>query len=335
MEAKPEILVVGGAGYIGSHMCKRLAGGGYRPVVLDNLDRGHRAAVQWGPLITGAMDDDDLLDRVFSRHRFAAVMHFAAFAYVGESVQDPALYYRNNLAAPLALLDAMRRHGVGRFIFSSTCAIYGEPRQLPIPEDHPQAPINPYGWTKKLVEQVLADYGRAYGLESVCLRYFNAAGADPDAEIGEDHDPETHLIPLVLQAALGRRPSVAIFGDDYDTEDGTCVRDYIHVCDLAEAHLLALQGLLAGKGGGAFNLGNGRGYSVRQVIETARRVSGRDIVAKIAPRRDGDPARLVGSSEKFISRFGWRPRFADLETIIETAWRWHRAHPDGFGDSKC
>jgi UDP-glucose-4-epimerase GalE len=327
-----EILVVGGAGYIGSHMCKALARNGFVPVTLDNLARGHRQAVQWGPLITGDMDDPDLLDRLFSNHDFGAVMHFAAFAYVGESVENPALYYRNNLAAPMVLLDAMVRHGIDRFIFSSTCAIYGEPQQIPIPENHPQQPINPYGWTKKTVEQILADFGRAYGLNSVSLRYFNAAGADPEGEIGEDHDPETHLIPLVLQTALGQRERVRIFGDDYDTDDGTCVRDYVHVNDLAAAHLLALAHLLDGGRGGAYNLGNGRGYSVRQVIDTARRVTGRAIAADPAPRRAGDPARLVGSSETFKSTFGWQPRFADLETIIETAWHWHRNHPRGYGN---
>ncbi|MBI9086955.1 MAG: UDP-glucose 4-epimerase GalE [Desulfobacterales bacterium] len=326
------ILVVGGAGYIGSHMCKALARSGYLPVVLDNLGRGHREAVQWGPLVTGDMDDSDLLDRTFSARPFEAVMHFAAFAYVGESVTDPALYYRNNLAAPMVLLDAMRRHGMDRFIFSSTCAIYGEPNRIPIAEDHPQRPINPYGWTKKTVEQILADYGRAYGLKSVSLRYFNAAGADPDGEIGEDHDPETHLIPLVLQTALGQRDTVRIFGDDYPTEDGTCIRDYVHVNDLADAHLLALERLLAGGGGGAYNLGNGRGFSVQEVIHTARRVTGCAIPAEKAPRRPGDPARLIGSSDKFIAECGWRPRFADLESMVTTAWNWHRNHPDGYGD---
>jgi UDP-glucose 4-epimerase len=330
MNGKKVILVVGGAGYIGSHMCKVLAANGCLPVVLDNLDRGHREAVQWGPLVKGSMDDPEQLNEIFATWPIEAVMHFAAFTYVGESVQDPALYYRNNLASPLMLLDAMRRHGVNRFIFSSTCAIYGEPRQIPIPEDHPRQPINPYGWTKRMVEQVLADYGQAYGLQSVCLRYFNAAGADPDGEIGEDHDPETHLVPLVLETALGKREAIRIFGNDYPTPDGTCIRDYIHVNDLAAAHLLALEHLLDGGEGGAYNLGNGRGYSVTEVINTARRVTDREIPTESAPRRDGDPARLVGSSEKFISQFGWQPQFADLEAIIETAWRWHRSHPDGY-----
>ena len=325
------ILVVGGAGYIGSHMCKALAQRGYLPVVLDNLGRGHGEAVQWGPLVTGAMDDPHLLDRTLSAWPFEAVMHFAAFAYVGESVTDPALYYRNNLAAPMVLLDAMGRHGVDRFIFSSTCAIYGEPSRIPITEDHPQAPINPYGWAKKTLEQILVDYGRAYGLKSVSLRYFNAAGADPDGEIGEDHDPETHLIPLVLQTALGQKETVRIFGDDYPTEDGTCIRDYVHVNDLADAHLLALERLLAGGGSGAYNLGNGRGFSVREVIDTARRVTGCVIPVENAPRRPGDPARLIGSSDRFMTGYGWRPRFADLESIVKTAWNWHRSHPNGYG----
>ncbi len=325
------ILVVGGAGYIGSHMCKQLAQSGFKPVVLDNLSRGHRAAVRWGPLVTGAADDPEVLERVFTTYPIEAVMHFAAFAYVGESVEHPDRYYRNNMAAALGLLEAMVRHQVLRFIFSSTCAIYGEPEMVPIPESHPQAPINPYGWTKKIVEQMLADFQTAYGLQSVSLRYFNAAGADPDGEIGEDHDPETHLVPLVLQTALGQRSDIAIFGDDYPTPDGTCIRDYVHVNDLAAAHLTALERLLEDKPGGQYNLGNGTGYSVREVIDTARSVTGRDIAERITPRRSGDPARLIGAADKARRDLGWQPAYPDLESIIETAWRWHRVHPGGYG----
>jgi UDP-glucose-4-epimerase GalE len=325
------ILVVGGAGYIGSHMCKQLAQSGYTPVVLDNLSRGHSAAVQWGPLVTGEADDPKTLHRVFTSYPIEAVMHFAAFAYVGESVEHPDRYYRNNMAAALGLLEAMVRHKVMRFIFSSTCAIYGEPEAVPIPESHPQAPINPYGWSKKVVEQMLADFRTAYGLESVSLRYFNAAGADPDGEIGEDHDPETHLIPLVLQTALGQRKDIAIFGDDYPTPDGTCIRDYVHVNDLAAAHLTALERLLADQPGGQYNLGNGTGYSVREVIDTARSVTGREIPTRIVPRRPGDPARLIGAADKARRDLGWQPAYPDLTAIIETAWRWHRTHPNGYG----
>lgn len=325
-----KILVVGGAGYIGSHMCKHLSKNGYSPLVLDNLVYGHREAVQWGPLIQGSIEDARLLDKVFSEHDIYGVMHFAAYAYVGESVEDPAKYYRNNVAATLCLLEAMVRHGIDRFIFSSSCATYGEPVRIPMTEDHPQSPINPYGRTKLMVEQVLEDFERAYGLRSISLRYFNAAGADPDGELGEDHNPETHLIPLVLQTALGRREAIHIFGDDYPTTDGTCVRDYIHVEDLSHAHLIAMERLLDGASGEKFNLGNGEGYSVNQVIETARRVTGKSIPAKMDPRRPGDPPSLIGSSEKAMRDLGWKPKYPDLETILETAWNWHRRHPDGF-----
>ncbi|MBW2109419.1 MAG: UDP-glucose 4-epimerase GalE [Deltaproteobacteria bacterium] len=327
-----KILVVGGAGYIGSHMCKFLAAHDHVPVVLDNLVCGHRQAVKWGPFFEGPMEDRGLLRRIFSEHEIACVMHFAAFCYVGESMTAPAKYYRNNVAATLTLLEAMVEAEIQGFIFSSSCATYGEPEKIPIPEDHPLNPINPYGRTKLMVEQILADFRRAYGLESVCLRYFNAAGADPDGELGEDHDPETHLIPLVLQTALGQRPHIDVFGDDYPTKDGTCIRDYIHIQDLAQAHLAALERLLDGKPGGVFNLGNGEGFSVRDVIEVARKATGAPIPEKVTPRRPGDPAVLVGSSEKARQELGWKPRFADLETIIETAWKWHRAHPTGYGD---
>jgi UDP-glucose-4-epimerase GalE len=299
--------------------------------VLDNLIHGHRAAVKWGPLIHGDMADRALLDELFGSYRVAAVMHFAAFCYVGESVTDPAKYYRNNVAATMTLLDAMRDHGVKHFIFSSSCATYGEPQMIPIPETHPQQPINPYGRTKLVVEGMLADYERAYGLRSVALRYFNAAGADPGGELGEDHRPETHLIPLALHAALGRLECLEVFGTDYPTADGTCIRDYIHIVDLAQAHRLALERLLDGKPGGSYNLGNGKGFSVRQVIDAAERITGRPIPVRLARRRPGDPAELVGASDLARSELGWRPQFADLDRIIATAWNWHRRHPDGFG----
>jgi len=325
------ILVVGGAGYIGSHMCKYLAKNKYTPVVLDNLVYGHREAVKWGPFIEGAMDKRDILDKIFTDYEIGAVMHFAAFAYVGESVNDPGKYYTNNVAATLSLLNAMIKHNVLKFIFSSTCSTYGEPVEIPITEIHPQNPINPYGRSKLMVEQILDDYGKAYGLNFISLRYFNAAGADPDGETGEDHDPETHLIPLILQTAVGKRDEITVFGDDYPTEDGTCVRDYIHVTDLAQAHLLALERLIGNKPGGKYNLGNGYGSSVKQVIDTARKITGKKIPSKIAARRPGDPAILAGSSKKAVEELGWKPEFADLESILKTAWRWHKNNPDGFG----
>ncbi len=324
------ILVVGGAGYIGSHMCKYLVGNGYTPVVLDNLVYGHREAVRWGPFIEGSMENKVLLDKIFQEYEIAAVMHFAAFAYVGESATNPGKYYSNNVAATISLLEAMRDWHVSNFIFSSTCSTYGEPMEIPITEEHTQSPVNPYGRSKLMVEQILDDYQGAYGINSISLRYFNAAGADPDGEIGEDHDPETHLIPLVLQTALGKREKVSIFGDDYPTKDGTCVRDYIHINDLAQAHLLALEKLLNGTSGGKYNLGNGDGYSVKQVIDVARKVTGKNIPSEIAGRRLGDPAILIGSSEKAIRELGWKPQFGNIEEIIATAWEWHRSHPNGF-----
>ncbi len=324
------ILVVGGAGYIGSYMCKYLSKHGYQPIVLDSLVYGHREAVKWGPFFEGTMSNADLLNRIFSTYQVSAVMHFAAFCYVGESVTEPAKYYRNNVSSPLTLLETMREQKVNNFIFSSSCATYGEPLEIPISEAHPQHPINPYGRTKLMVEQMLADFGNAYGLKSVSLRYFNAAGADPEGELGEDHQPETHIIPLVLQTALGQRESVSIFGDDYPTKDGTCIRDYIHIADLAQAHLLALEKLLDGMSGGQYNLGNGDGHSVKEVIETAGKITGMTIPSKITERRAGDPAVLIGSSQKAMRELGWKPEFASLETIIETAWNWHKNHPGGY-----
>jgi UDP-glucose-4-epimerase GalE len=325
-----DILVVGGAGYIGSHMCKYLDEKGLRPVVLDNLVYGHREAARWGRFYEGDMTDAPLLERIFSENQIAAVMHFAAFCYVGESVQDPAKYYENNVVATLRLLAFMRGRGVENFIFSSSCATYGEPVEIPMRESHPQQPINPYGRTKLMVEQALRDYRTAYGLRSVCLRYFNAAGADPDGELGEDHDPETHLIPLVLKTALGQRDAIQVFGDDYPTEDGTCVRDYIHVRDLAQAHYLALEKLFDGAEGGEYNLGNGNGFSVKEVIETGRQITGRPIPERIGPRRPGDPAALVGSAEKAVRELGWQPEYSDLTSMMETAWKWFEAHPNGY-----
>ena len=316
------VLVLGGAGYIGSHMVKRLACEGCHVTTLDNLSKGHRDAVLHGDLVVGDVGDRALLDAVLSGQRFDAVMHFAASIEVGESVRDPAAYYRNNVGATLTLLEALRDHGVDALIFSSTAAIFGDPAYIPIDERHPTAPINPYGRSKLMVEQMLEDHRRAYGLRSSCLRYFNAAGADPEGELGERHDPETHLIPLVLQAASGRRAEIAVFGRDYDTPDGTCVRDYIHVSDLCEAHWLALRALMNGHRGGAYNLGNGEGFSVQQVIDTARRVTGRPIPQRDAERRPGDPARLVAEARRASEELGWRPARGDLETIIADAWRW-------------
>ncbi len=319
-----KVLVTGGAGYIGAHAVRELKKAGYEVVILDNLVYGHRELAQGERLIVGDLENRALLEQLFAEHRFEAVMHFAAYAYVGESVENPAKYYRNNVAATLNLLDAMREAKVNRFIFSSTCATYGEPKEVPIPESHPQHPINPYGASKLMVERILADYSKAYSLKYVALRYFNAAGADESGEIGEDHNPETHLIPLVLDAALGRRKHITIYGTDYDTPDGTCIRDYIHVTDLANAHVLGLKYLENGGESDVFNLGNGNGFSVREVIETARKVTGREIPVVEGARRAGDPAQLIGSAEKAKKMLGWNPKFNQLETIIATAWKWHQ-----------
>jgi UDP-arabinose 4-epimerase len=318
------ILVTGGAGYIGAHACKALARAGYLPVTYDNLVYGHPAAVKWGPLEEGHINDQRRLEAVMHQYRPAAVMHFAAYAYVGESVADPAKYYQNNAGGTLVLLDAMRTCKIDKIIFSSTCATYGIPEQIPIPEDHPQNPINPYGRSKLIIEWILQDFAIAYGLKYVSLRYFNAAGADPDAEIGEKHDPETHLIPLALDAALGKRDQLVIFGTDYDTPDGTCIRDYIHVSDLAKAHLLALRYLNDGGPSDVFNLGNGNGFSVRNVVAAAMQVTGRRIPCLESERRAGDPAVLIGSSEKIKNILGWKAIHNDLEVIVGTAWQWHQ-----------
>ncbi|NYE60148.1 UDP-glucose 4-epimerase [Duganella sp. 1224] len=323
---KPYVLVVGGAGYIGSHMVKRLQDAGYTPIVLDNLSQGRRGAVGPAQLIVGELGDSSVLDVIFQAWPIAAVMHFASFIQVGESVAQPATYYENNVSNTVALLQAMVRHQVPRFIFSSTAAIFGNPDYVPIDEQHPKAPINPYGQSKLMVEKILSDFDAAYGLRSCCLRYFNAAGADPDGDLGECHEPETHLIPLVLQAAAGRRTSITVFGGDYDTPDGTCIRDYIHVNDLADAHLLALEALLSGAGSMRFNLGNGAGYSINEVIEAARRVTERPITVVDGPRRAGDPARLVADPTQARETLGWTPRYADLDTIIRHAWAWEQQY---------
>jgi UDP-glucose 4-epimerase len=313
---------VGGAGYIGSHMVKHLLRQGCHVVTYDNLSTGYRDAVLGGEFVLGDLADKAALETLFSTHRFDGVMHFASYMQVGESVIQPARYYENNVTNTLNLLNAMVQHNVERFIFSSSAAVYGEPQYVPIDEAHPKVPINPYGRSKWMVEQILEDYDRAYGLKSIALRYFNAAGADPDGQLGERHDPETHLIPLVLQAASGRRPHISVYGSDYDTPDGTCIRDYIHVADLCEAHWLALQKLLSGSDSGAYNLGNGQGFSVQQVIDTAQAVTGRAIKIANAPRREGDPARLVADSTSARIALNWQPARFALKMIIEDAWRW-------------
>ena len=318
------ILVTGGAGYVGSHACKALADAGYRPVVFDNLARGHREAVRWGPLVEGDLHDAARVAAALRDHDVTAVMHFAAFAYVGESVGDPETYYRNNVGGTLALLEAMRRAGVGTIVFSSTCAVYGVPDRLPISETTPKAPLNPYGETKLAIERALHWYAGAYGMRFAALRYFNAAGADPGGEIGEDHDPETHLIPRVLRAALGTGDPVEVYGTDYPTADGTAIRDYIHVADLGEAHVRALDHLGAGGENGAMNLGTGQGCSVRQVIAAVERIAGRPVSFRETARRPGDPPELVADPGLARTRLGWQPRHSDLDTIIQTALAWER-----------
>ncbi len=319
---KKNILVAGGAGYIGSHMVLFLLDKGYEPIIYDNLSEGHQDAILGGKFIQGDLADTAKLHQVFNDHDISAVMHFAAHCYVGESVTDPKKYYQNNVFNAYNLLNVMLEHKVNKFIFSSTCATYGNPIKLPLTEDHPQNPINPYGNTKLVVEKILHDYSHAYGLKSIALRYFNASGAEPQARIGEGHEPETHLIPNVLDAALGLK-ELKIFGDDYDTPDGTCIRDYIHVMDLAQAHWLALEKLLDGHQTDFFNLGTGTGYSNKEVIQAAEKVTGKKISVNIVERRAGDPPSLVGSSDKAKKELGWKPEYDSLEKIIETAWKWH------------
>ena len=319
------ILVTGGAGYIGSHMVLMLAEEGYHVVTVDNLGRGFRGAVQAGELVECDLTDRAALDRLFATHHFDAVLHFAAFAYVGESVTQPDLYYRNNFVGTLNLVDAMRAHQVNSLIFSSTCSTFGEPQYVPIDEIHPQRPINPYGRTKWMVEKLLADYGSAFGLRSICLRYFNAAGADPAGRLGNRSEPQVRLIPLVIQAASGRKPQVAVYGRDYSTPDGTCIRDYIHVTDLCSAHLLALKRLQAGAESTAYNLGNGRGFSVQEVIDVAQEITGRKIVVVDGPRRPGDPACLIGDSRRAHAELNWQPRYSDLRMIVAHEWAWEQS----------
>ncbi len=319
-----QILVVGGAGYIGTHMVKDLLRAGYSVVVLDNLSKGHRELIPGGIFVEGDLGDRALLDRLFTEHKISAVMHFAAFSLVGESVQEPLAYYRNNVARTVELLDAMHRHDISRFIFSSTAAVYGEPVTTPINEEHPLQPTNPYGASKLTVERMLADCATAYGLRYIALRYFNAAGADAEGVLGERHEPESHLIPLVLQTATGERDAIHIYGEDYPTPDGTCLRDYVHVSDLTQAHLLALVSLLGNGENAIYNLGNSKGYSVREVIDIARRITGKPITTRSAARRPGDPAVLVADSGKIRKALGWQPRYEQLDTIIASAWDWHQ-----------
>ncbi|MCL6518207.1 MAG: UDP-glucose 4-epimerase GalE [Armatimonadetes bacterium] len=324
------ILVTGGAGYIGSHTVKLLTERGYQTITFDNMELGHPEAVVAGIIVKGDLADREKLDKTFREFPVDAVMHFAAYASVGDSVANPDKYFRNNIGNGLNLLDAMRKHGVKKFIFSSSAATYGEPKHIPIEEDHPQNPTNPYGESKLMFEKILKWYDVAYGIKSISLRYFNAAGADPDGKIGEDHNPEEHLIPIVLEVALGKRDKVRVFGTDWDTPDRTCIRDYIHVTDLADAHILALRALEEGAQTTAYNLGNGNGHSVMQVIRTAEEVTGRKITWEPAPRRPGDPARLVASSDRIKKELGWKPKYPELSAIIETAWRWHSSHPNGY-----
>lgn len=326
---KPAVLVTGGAGYIGSHTCKRLSQAGLLPVTLDNLERGHRWAVRWGPLVEGDLSDLELLCGVMREFKVEAVLHFAAYAYVGESVQHPRLYMKGNVIAGLNVLEAMLREGVRNIVFSSTCATYGIPEKIPIGEDCPQRPVNPYGESKLYIEKALRWYGAAYGIRWVALRYFNAAGADPEGETGEEHEPETHLIPLVVKAALGQVPFVPIYGTDYPTADGTAIRDYIHVMDLADAHILALEYLKKGGESMGMNLGTGRGHSVREVVEAVQRTIGRPVPVREEGRRPGDPPQLVADATLAKKLLRWEPRWTDLDAIVETAIFWHRKRASG------
>lgn len=326
------VLVTGGLGYVGSHSAKLLLERGEDVVYYDSLLYGHKEAALGGETVTGDIGDADKLRETFSKYKIDAVMHFAALASVGDSVVNPQVYYQNNIAKSLTLLQVMLENDCKQFIFSSSAATFGEPQVIPIPEDHPKDPTNPYGRSKLMLEHILAEYDTAYGLKSVSLRYFNASGADPDGKIGEDHTPEGHIIPIIIQQVLGQRESVKIFGTDWPTPDGTCIRDYVHVTDLGQAHLLSLDSLRNGGPTNVFNLGNGNGYSVKEVIDVVSEVSGKPVNAVPAPRRPGDPARLVASSDKIKRELGWKPQYADLRTIIETAWAWHSKHPNGYGD---
>ena len=318
------ILVTGGAGYIGSHCCKELRQRGYNPITFDNLVYGHKENVRWGDFYKGDLAYPDDINKCFEQYRVEAVIHFAAYAYVGESVTDPMKYYENNVRNTIHLLHASLAHDVRYFIFSSSCATYGIPESTPIDESHPLNPINPYGRTKKMIEEILKDCDDAYGLRYITLRYFNAAGADPDGEIGENHDPEIHLLPLVLDVAAGKGEDIKIFGNDYPTPDGTCIRDYIHVTDLARAHVLALEQLLDGAASGYYNLGQGQGFSVKEVVERVSKITGRDIASEYVDRRPGDPPVLVASNTKAMEYLNWEPEYTNLDDIISTAWNWHR-----------
>ena len=325
------ILVTGGAGYIGSHVVKELLLQGHKPIIFDNLQTGHRKATAGALLIEGDLSDQERIAEIFQANPIDAVMHFAGDCLVGESVQNPAKYFNNNVKTGIKLIEITEQFNLRKVVFSSSAAVYGEPKEIPISEEHPCAPTNPYGETKWIFEKVLRAFHDADKLDFISLRYFNAAGAHPEGDLGEDHSPETHLIPLVIKSALDGS-SVPVYGTDYDTPDGTCIRDYIHVVDLARAHILALAKLDQGKLSRIYNLGNGNGYSVREVIETVKKVTGRNVASVDSPRRPGDPARLVASSEKIREELGWSPRYPDLETIVETAWEWHRNHPKGYND---
>jgi UDP-glucose 4-epimerase len=325
------ILVTGGAGYIGSHVVKELLHQGYQPIVFDNLQTGHRKAVKNALFIEGDLSDTKRLRETLQSNSIEAVLHFAADCLVGESVCEPTKYFKNNVINALELIEILEAFKIRKFVFSSSAAVYGEPKEIPISERHPCVPTNPYGETKWVFEKVLHAFYDTGKLDSISLRYFNAAGADPEGELGEDHSQETHLIPLVIKAAM-EESSVPVYGKDYNTPDGTCVRDYIHVTDLADAHILALRKLEEGRTSGVFNLGNGNGYSVREVIETVKKVTGKKVTAVDSPRRPGDPARLVASSERITKELGWIPKYPDLEAIVETAYRWHRDHPKGYND---
>lgn len=320
---KKFVLVTGGAGYIGSHTCKALALSGYVPVTLDNLVYGHRSAVKWGPFEEGCIGDQKKVGEILRRYQPLAAIHFAAYTYVGESVLDPVKYYRNNTASSLSFLESILRHAPIPVIFSSTCAVYGMPQYIPIKESHPQHPINPYGFSKHTVERLLTDFEAAYQMPYVALRYFNACGADIDGEIGEAHDPETHLIPLVIETALGKRPPLEIYGTDYPTPDGTAIRDYIHVADLADAHVKALDYALEGNKSTSFNIGTGKGYSVREIIQAVEKVSGIQIAVQEAPRRIGDPPILLADTALSRGSLNWKPKFSELDFMIKTAWEWH------------
>jgi UDP-glucose 4-epimerase len=315
-------------------MCKVLREANEPHLVFDNLSQGHKAAVKDSPLVVADLRDKEQLERVFGEHDIDLVMHFAAYISVGESVREPAKYWENNTAGVLTLLETMKENGINKFVFSSTAAIFGEPQYVPIDEDHPKDPANTYGDTKLASERILKTFDTAYGCKAVCLRYFNAAGADPDGQIGEDHEPEEHLVPLAIKAALGQRPGLKIFGTDYDTPDGTCVRDYIHILDLAEAHSLAVKHLRSGGDSRQYNLGNGQGFSVKQVIETVERLAGKKVPHENAARRPGDPAKLIASSDRIREDWNWSPKMPKLEAIVETAWNWHSNHPNGYDDRR-